>query len=136
MDLREQSKQKLVEAYELMKQAGTPEQFINLAEDTVEWKELEDNKQGEDWSITVFQCSLCGTDHRMEFTVSKSKQHSWQEVLTIDLSEDYCGWSLWERLKNAGRFFKNIVIEKKFSYGISITGTEITKLKDLLKRLP
>ncbi|RPJ75059.1 MAG: hypothetical protein EHM20_09585 [Alphaproteobacteria bacterium] len=133
-NLRDQAVLKLHDAYELCKSAGISERFIDLAEDVTEWKEFEKAKEDYEY-FKVLQCSVCGDDHTVELIIKKDAKHNWQHTLEFVLTYSYYGWSFWSRLKEVYRDFKNIMFGDKMVNDIFIKGDDLTKFKDLLKKL-
>jgi len=134
MNNRDEAIVKLNEAYELCKTAGISERFIDLAEDVTEWKDFEKAKE-DDAYFKVLQCSLCGDDHTLELMIKKDENHHWQYTLEFVLTCSYYGWSFWARLKEVYRDFKTIMFGDKMVNDIFIKGDDLTKFKDLLKKL-
>lgn len=137
MDKRDEAVSKLNEAYALMKSAGIAERFLDLAEDVTEWKEFEKAKDDGEWEyFKVLECSICNEGHNVTFMIRKDVKHNWQHTLEFIQEYRYRDWSFWSRLVEALRSFGRIFFKKKDMRDILIKGDDLTKFKDLLKKLP
>jgi hypothetical protein len=137
MNIRDEAISKLNEAYALMKTAGIAERFVDLAEDVTEWKEFEKSKDEDGWEyFKVLECSVCNEDHTLEIAITKSVKHNWQQTLELLMTYRYHDWSFWEKFKEICRHVSAVMWHKKETSDILIKGDDITKFKDLLKKLP
>jgi len=136
LSLKDQAQRKIDEAYLLMKDAGIPERFCDMAEHTEEWYRTKTKVEHDVEYWEILNCSVCGEDHPVSIMFKKDKKHSYQASLEMSFETRTQNWGFIEKIKETFRYIKRIFRDNEISDTIFLKGDDITKLKDLLKRLP
>lgn len=133
--LRDQAIQKLHEAHELLREAGIPEVIADLA-DEVHYGLVE---QDDDWGhATYFQC-IAGCHDELSLAVKKTANqatgYNKQYSIAFEMTSSHAYMSLTERIKSAFKVFWHRMRGKADEFTILIQGHDVTRLKDILKKL-
>jgi hypothetical protein len=137
MALRDEAKVLLEQAAEKLEEAGIKEQLPYLA-----WQVAD---RGHSWAngdefdyAESFACSVCGdSSHSGTVVVKRPKQMHFQYALSIEISLflSGLGYRWWGRLAYAWRRFWQMLRTKEDCLTIEIAHEDITRFKDLLKKL-
>jgi len=131
---KERAEQKLNEAYSLLKDAGWPERFIDIAERVTEWNELKENK--EESIYEILNCSICSGNHYCDVKISRDKNHSWQYTIELEVCNHYSDYTFIDKIKQLFRIAKDLFKNDISSDSVLLKGDDVTKFKDILRRIP
>ena len=131
-NLKDQALIKLKEAFNLLDQAGIPETIQDLLYKEEYFTSFINGKEEE--YVEFFSCALCHSDHSMMLSIKKDK--SFQYCLSIEINHKYHDLSIISKLKYLYRYFKNLFIDKQYTNDLLLSYDDLTKFKDILKRIP